>query len=836
MNNIIFVPFPMPEESPTSLLRRFAAHHGCEYTAQLSAITLPFNAELSVLSKDSRLVQWIADHAGQYAARFLEGFYQPIGPVKESRPHEITQTIVPSKLIKFRGAAICSECCREGYEHSIKDIKTNLFCPYHHRRYLYRCPRCSKTLYWMDAMHGKCTCKHELVSEPCSPEDCAPEKFVLQCLRNHDAETLANLSNLLTKMSNRQSFRADDPEDRLIFETAVSILNAEERGIKRYLNCLRIEHPELPARVIAAKLSLIKIPLVTKVMMDYCKDDDSPTYTPIETVKQPFLSLKPSEVRAATGLKRNNLRQVIKQLNLPWKKMVNSFHVSQDQFMPILEAIWEWKARNETIFKDNQSYVTRLQAIEILDIPLTVLKKLVRAGFFKIFNKPNLHLRIAAAEVNNFASEFESVTALAKRLNLDTFLTRQWLRKHRIQHLTIPGMHEHTIFYRAEINKAIANQNSTPEASYAKKRTDTLLLIPPEEHDNYYTTLQASKLVGVTNSNTLLEYVHAGLFSAMRSSRSTLLPKLEVQNFNKRYIFATECAVILNAQNKQISKLLILAGVRSVVNWHSDHCKTPLFYRSEVEALARVDAPYENDKMSISEAAALLRLPDATVMHLACSEALALDAKFSHKLWVSAKKANSFTRVYINSFRAAAWCNFPVRIVRTCLSRFGIEPVCGHTISGSNVAYYSAQDILDRGFKAPSSPTPHRRMLQSFPNTEAFPNLPSLEDIREILDTYKIQKTGFTNAFIRTGFVTPVTIGPRRYLTPSDAVKVRTILSHNYTPSMFNTLRGTNTSVYSLLQQGKLTLQTSLPPQLEGQLFITKESADNFTKSYTPRR
>ncbi|MFY1664540.1 TniQ family protein [Pseudomonas sp. Pseu.R1] len=275
MDDMIFLPYPLEEESPSSILKRFALGHGCECPAQLQDFTFMINLNKSEMTICSPLVQWIAARAGRDAQRFLAGFYIPLVREGKHGPFEINGTIVPSKFIRRGPVAFCSQCWDERHERYIKDISLTECCPYHHRRYIHECPACHHKLYWISALNGRCACGHVFVSEACSDDDVYSERYLLETIRNQDSSALSKLKMLLLELGYCYNRGGDSEERKVVLNAAAGIMRGQRQYIDEYLHYQTKKYPHIPLSYIQAKLRHINEPVI-KTSLEQFRMDHTP--------------------------------------------------------------------------------------------------------------------------------------------------------------------------------------------------------------------------------------------------------------------------------------------------------------------------------------------------------------------------------------------------------------------------------------------------------------------------------------------------------------------------------------------------------------------------------
>ncbi|WP_207838273.1 hypothetical protein, partial [Pseudomonas sp. 43(2021)] len=104
MNKVYFVPFGLPEESPTSIIKRFGLAHGCLNSRTLSYLIGFECINRPPLSQSSKFTQDIANLFNSRAKEFVSGFYSPAKDCLKT-DLMIQGLYTPLKMIRLQGAA-----------------------------------------------------------------------------------------------------------------------------------------------------------------------------------------------------------------------------------------------------------------------------------------------------------------------------------------------------------------------------------------------------------------------------------------------------------------------------------------------------------------------------------------------------------------------------------------------------------------------------------------------------------------------------------------------------------------------------------------------------------
>jgi hypothetical protein len=501
MKELIYIPFPRIEESPSSLLKRLAVHHGCVNRIQFKRLGAP-SSKSKCLSAQYGLSQWIAAKAGQHAPKFLSGFYQPVGITGERMPHQIDNLVVSFNLIRWRRTAFCSECWAEEHEHFMKDLKISVNCPYHNRRYLTHCPGCGVGLQWINPLTDACNkCKTKLISPTCPPEDAAPERYILSLFREHKQEQLDQLfKNLQALQFNRD--HPQTPESRLALETAINLVNENIAGAKRFLEIIREKHPHIPNEAICAKLSLLQSPTVKKACEAFCLEDDLITPKPhpesegdllTSNLKRSF-SLTHTQARRSVHTGRKVFKKVIAETSHIVKNLGERGVLNEVQVLSFFAKLKELEGSGRTLPFEDQS-VDFPTAAATLGVSLRCLKKLLEAGLIRTMPLKSRMHRISGEQLLVFSNLYETLDSLAARSHRQKNKIVYLMRTIDIHPINIPEISSPTLLHKkdSDLLLNIIQRNTTPNrknsiekiANYSKNAINKQL---------YYSLGKASKL------------------------------------------------------------------------------------------------------------------------------------------------------------------------------------------------------------------------------------------------------------------------------------------------------------------------------------------------------
>lgn len=823
MNKLSFIPLPFPEESPTSMLRRFALRHGCEYPADLHNLTSITNLEKLTNSSESPLALWIANRAENYREQFLEGFYKPVGRLAENMPYRVFGTLVPHTMIRFAGSAFCSACRKEGHDRFVKDLRPALFCPYHRRRYLFRCPSCSRKLRWINPILDKCTCGHILECSDCSEQDCVPEQHLRTMVLEKQDSAFETLKRTLTILRYDKTLPPDNIENRKIFRVALAIIRADRAGIQDYLQDLQSLYPEMPSAAIGAKLAGIKTPEVIEARNQYLNWTlAEPIERSTELIARSKFSLYKSQIRDTVAIRSINLTKIAAENCAAWIDFPNPKKIPPTIFLPLVQKCSEWKLNARKDLTNPTDFVSIEEASCMVMVKPYFIKKLVDNGDLCPLRKPNQKLKIRRTEVEDFIQSFESINSIATRLGIPRNKVRRILDEYSLTPIQVARSSRPTIYQRKDVDTLLELLRDS-KSGYTFKRLTGRKIIT-RKLTAYCTFAEAARTLQISVL-ILRHYAQSGLFPTYKhpTKSHSMLSREDIDSFHQKYVLPTELGQIIGVGAPVAARTLKDLGHTTVLSGATHDfkimCRTPMFLRSDIDALYMKRNSTGADYLTIREAGSELRLSDKTVIYLISSGILAIDSDSQTLPWASKSKVYNFFDSYANGVQTAKLCNIPVRNIQRSLLKFKIKPLCGPLINGCPEVIYRIADIINHAGKVPS--------FQVTPKC-------SIEDFRAITiltNRYDITRSNFTRTFIQSGLIKTLQIGKELFLTSKDFILVEDILKNNLTLPMTDRQLKTHRYAHVLLKDGRLSQPKNLPSELDSCTFVTRESLNKFLKT-----
>nr|WP_298165757.1 helix-turn-helix domain-containing protein [uncultured Pseudomonas sp.] len=585
MKNLAFIPLPLPEESPTSLLKRAAIRNG--YRSIDRFISFHFHnlpVRFNLLRQDSIVTENLGHQAGEYAELLKLGFYKATHRVLSNSNLIINNIEVKKSLIRFKGAAICSECCSEGWEKITKDFALAENCPYHCRKYLLSCPKCQRSFTWRNQITTECKCGEKITSPRCSEAEARPEKQLLRLLRSNSQHSFDLFTSTLHSLS-LGSQNSNPSINRRVFSTALSIALEDMEIIVPSLQNLFSRIDLADSSLIAAKLSQLTPPHIKSFILNQLSSG-------IPTPQHPSgmtLALTTQQLLNHFGINNKQWKIIREHKLFPQKdKRCPTFNQQEAATIKHIIELITWRRRLAPPKKEIDKFIDLPTAAQHLKVCKHVLRELVNSGLLGKKHTPTKGPQeISSAAVRNFYRKYVCVQTIAHETNSTINTIKTIVKKLAIT--TIPLAHNSkftTVISRDSEKQVIANLNESapPHTREAQHKFSAKLpAVESNERSNYYSTSEVSKLLKLDRT-TIRQFIRNGVLKATHKAKfgEYLTPKAEVRNFNKKYIGVSEVSKILLLPRNKTTAILATHGTIPVTGQTVDSGDTTLFDRSSI--------------------------------------------------------------------------------------------------------------------------------------------------------------------------------------------------------------------------------------------------------------
>ncbi|MFK7699332.1 TniQ family protein [Pseudomonas caspiana] len=804
----MFIPKPFPEESPSSVLKRMAIRHGCIAKADLQSLFGDALRHESIMSRTHPAVQAIATMSGWDAKQFLSGFYEPVGPLLEGPPLIICGLVVRADMVRKQQTAFCSECWAAGHEHFIKDLKLAVYCPYHLRRYLAKCPNCGTELRWSNLLSGKCRCAELPISPTCTSAEALIEIKLLQIFRERDTDRFDKFNDYLRLLG----FHTKDPTEcsavRTIVALAFALLETNQKAILYHLGTLHTLYPEIPRRIISAKLSLIPAKQCQDCVKIFLRHSFS-TDTPFRECTTPLISsfeLTSRQISNWQKLASHQWRIVRKNSNI--LSSIGRYRWQEVQKMTV--HILQLKLNNGFSQKKAISGMNLGELKKELLLSKVVLRGAIDEKLLHPISWRTDDWLFDPTDIANFCRHYISVHMLSANTKIPVDKIRRALRHLGLRNSEFKSQRVRLHVMSIETSKAVIEW-CTPHTKKYEKRTQSWTSLPQHDPNDLGVWLSASaaaELVGCWPAG-LRRLIEAKLIPATvggNQKNGYLVKEKELIKFKIKYISASEATKLLSCKQRHTSAVLRKAGIKPVTGPGID--KNPTYYYLRLPVLEFIHAMKELPRtkeygLTHFEACRHLHLPIRMIALLINSGALeTIETIDNFSNPIKKKSVDDFYDHYASASTIAGWLNIPLKCVDQALLKFGISTIPGVSTDSFRTHLYKIDDVANVF------------LLPSRPNSTGFKSgkLLILENISSVREKYQISAVPFFRLFIASGFVSRVGNYQPAYLLESDVIKISQIMEKYCIISQADKYLGHTQLANNLVKTKKLSVSHPLLP------------------------
>ncbi|MNJ28596.1 Helix-turn-helix domain protein [compost metagenome] len=833
MNRFYFVPFGLPEESPTSIIKRFGLAHGCLNSKSLShLIGRECNAR-PPLAKTSKFTRNIANLLHSREEEFTSGFYSP---AEDSLKADlmIHGLYTPIKLIRLRGAAFCSRCSAAGHEHFLKDIKLADYCPLHQLKFLRQCSVCGLKLRWLSPFTNLCKCGEILECTPCSRDDCALESRLLEIYRTREEGALRDLYKILKELGYTFPSGRTTMEQREVVKAAFSALDKNVNGIANYLHFLKAIYPSIDKEIISAKISRLTPAELRKSAIECFLDSPSPAFPTANMLPEREFFLNKTQLSRLCRL--HNFTAYCQEWFSSHKKETRNGLYPINEIHSLLKFISDKQNISTNRAASHQAeFCTTKETIQILGITFSYLRELVRSGHLKRYH-PSSAVAYLREDVNKLHNKFESALIFAQRLNMTLRKLRAFVDSQLNSKDYLPTRLAVQL-YSKNFVRQIINSGHNQDCKPSIRKHAISLKILAEYDPNQYLSMDQMALKLKFEVSSILHYVHSSIITvAARGKYGVwLIAANEVNKFNKKYISASAAATLLKISAFIIVDFLECHGVHPIEMQSRPTYVNRLYLRSDVNRTLRTCTAQASSEHSPlitrSEACRKLRVSNSTFSSLEHAGAFA--GTFHNSVGNSflEEDIECFSEHYVRLHHISLFFGCSPENALKFLKKFGINPACGAMTTRSSVTFYKVSDLAIFDLTPAIAHTYHCDYISNKTSTPPIHSSRStspadLVPLTDILNTFEISQNSFTHLFISPGLVTPLIIKRVKYLLKSEARTVNEILSNHYTYTGADKILGKGATC-RLVAAGKLKLADFSDPKLTSAKLVRRSDISN---------
>lgn len=585
--NLPFIPLPYANEAPSSLIRRTALANGYNSCAVfLNHLFREFQYP-NLLFKGGQFESVMSAAATPYGLELSNSFYE-LELQRESQIRIIKlQTVhIPNQLLRYSEAAICTECWRDGWERTLKDVKTSSCCPFHIRWYLTRCPSCKRHLTWHNQIQPHCLCGAILESPPAEPPDAYPEKLLVTLLGSGNQQRMNLFSDTLLAL-NFNPRKKSPNENRHIFKAAIGLASNELELCAHSLDFLSTDNSDLSRAMLLAKL---------------------PPQTPphIKEKVKSTLNLKPTIIRQSSQdtLDTRQLRRLLDINSYAWLKIRRHYQFPQQsrsrpnynqtnikKIIAIQHEI-DKQSRNQQAQPLDDEIIPYTQCRMMLHMPIQQFSQLCTQGVLgKVFQTGKstqsfLHRRIFDA----FHNLYISIWQLSTDFGLSVRRLRREIINSRVESLLTDRGHASihpTPSFIKRVDVPLIESRVTQAKLSCLKINQLLVvdfpLLPDELIDHVMTLKQASKCLEI--SIVLVRILlRSGVLASgykKKHGHSYCVSTKAVNECRSKYIFPPELSALLNIHISHIPSVLEQHGICHLASYIFHHQTFYIYIRKD---------------------------------------------------------------------------------------------------------------------------------------------------------------------------------------------------------------------------------------------------------------
>ncbi|MGF6399336.1 DNA-binding transcriptional MerR regulator [Pseudomonas frederiksbergensis] len=796
MNKLIFVPIPLAEESPYSLIRRVTLFHGFHTIGQFSSHCVGESAVQHIaVTQSSAIAQFLAEEAGTYAPAVLSGFYKTVNRA-QTMNLLVSGIEIPSIYLRLRSFVYCDGCLEEGWQRQIQDIKLAEFCPYHQKKYLAHCPACGGDFKWWHALHGKCHyCGVVLKCTPCTAQDCRHEQYLVQSLKTHDQAYLDKVMRIARNLGSVMQKKPTAPEASRcqINEAAMLIANNDAHGILQHLSALHSIYPDIDKSWIAARFSGFKSPEVNEAINAFMKRT-SFSQDSIQS-DTPFL-LTAGQARRkmqAEGLRFASISRICQSVNATRKFFTN------DDIFALSLALEEYHAKSAGRLPIAQSEMwTTKEVARRLNVKPNVVQTYSRDGLLPFYCGKKGRKFFLPADVDCLLDRLQPPHYIAATCGVKVIKIRKAILESQVEPSYNAELHWSYWLFTSEdiqsIKLTLAHKKSRATEAFP-------LILPnlpadPVFFAKFLSYAQTAKSLRIEKAavHELIKWHY--LKHCYISVKKIYIPKTEIQKFKQKYLNSKTTSKILKISVNRLADVLQFFGIQPLIFPATTQSRTTAIYRKkEISKFAihlSTEKPTENQNyLSITIAAKRAQVSEHTLRALAYRNVL------SH---VAGKSSFYFRPSVLDLFRKKfsiietmlAPMGFPLRPTPRLIEKlykYDTKKIPPRTNTAE--FYRSSADILSYlNSETPIDPpilTKIKRAAHFFrPKVPTLP--PDCILLSVALEQFRISYNDFYDTFLKKGFVSLIRHEREKYLNRKDFDKCQHILASHITCAMADRL------------------------------------------------
>lgn len=579
-----YIPLPLEEESPFSLLQRASMMNGFKNSRLfLETKGLATYPSTNPAYEDSAFAKFVCQNAEKFGKDVKPSFHRSIRNNARGLQTIVNGIAINSHLVRLKDSAICSECIASGWEKTISEFSPAKNCPYHNRKYLFCCPSCGRKLTHMNRAHGGCICEFKLISPHCSAAEASLEIKLLELLRSRSQAKMDIFAKVLKGLKWQQKSHKNS-DRRIITEIALSVCEGEIPHIIELIRSL-YKIPEHEIIDVNFILTMMK-PCVSREMFQSLRDFLSTKA--IKTGKMHLLpcSLTARRLQTYLEVKPYHWAQIFNHPKYP--NLGRRYQFTPREIRTIVSIHSDIVSQREIEIKNlhKQNLLTLKEAADRMHLSGDALRDLTQTNFLKEEPKQYaISRRISLKNIEKFEKKFINLTQLEQQLNRPRTEIRRAIKNLNTYRIPLPHGDKYTIIVErssiTDIRDYISNKKKHRKPD--ERLSSHLPKIEPGREKSFYTSIEASRKLRVDRT-TICQLVRAHILHAYYKGNhgDYLIEASDVESFNSKYIFVKAVAAKLKTPVNQTSDILLQHNIRAATGGRVDGEQVVAFLRSDI--------------------------------------------------------------------------------------------------------------------------------------------------------------------------------------------------------------------------------------------------------------
>jgi hypothetical protein len=434
MNQLCYVPSPLPEESPRSLLMRAAYHNGYlnVYAMAKKLEVADYNRAFKLILAEGDMCVCLCEESPILGEQLRAAFYSQQSK-HNSRTAEVSITglTVPWEGVRH-SPVFCPQCLREEHNRYIQDLDGMDACPYHNLRYISFCPSCGRRLPWFLMRGYYCGCNYDLRESSSHLGDGTNGRLLLDIFHRHDQDSLTRTYTAL-RCIRYWYFRSERSSS--LFNTAIQIGLKKESHLLNHLDSTRKTFPNMPLKAITAPWLNSKDCWIQQCSHAYQLTLPAPTAPcPSDNCCTNF-GLSFRELNRNLSIHKKILINAIQIGRLKPAHTDLYYYYTGDKMCSFIHTSANLKKRTPLPPDSRrEDFYTIDQTKDFLHLATFMVKDIYNQGFFGDAIEGNNHaLFLSRTTVHNFDKKYQTGNALARILRTKPRRISRMLKNLNIQ-------------------------------------------------------------------------------------------------------------------------------------------------------------------------------------------------------------------------------------------------------------------------------------------------------------------------------------------------------------------------------------------------------------------